>query len=288
MKNTERMDGPSAGLGEGPLWDARIGRLWWVDIDTSLLHCFDPVSGDTRTVVCAEPSLSMVVPSTDGGLVAAVESGLVRIDPATGLTTRISRLTPGVGLRMNDGNVDPQGRLWVGSMAYDYAPGGGALYRVTHDRHDRVLERVTCSNGVGWSPDGNVMYFVDTGSQRIVAFDFDGADGTIDGARTLVDIDPDDGGPDGIAIDVDGGIWVALWNGAEIRRYTADGRLDGRIATIAAHPTCPEFAGPALDVLYFTAADDSNGGAGGLFRVDDVGVRGLAATCYDLGADAVP
>ncbi len=267
------------------MWDARVSRLWWVDIVASVLHCFDPATGSTDSIQCDTPSLSLVVPTTGDELVAAVESGLAEIDPATGVTSRVAALTPGAGRRMNDGNVDPQGRLWVGSMAHDFSAGAGALYRVEHGHHSLIVGEVTCSNGIGWSPDGDLMYFVDTATQQIVTYDFDGSNGTIRDGRSFAEIEVDDGSPDGIAIDADGGIWVALWNGGQLRRYNPDGRLDHVIATTAAHPTCPEFGGDDLDVLYFTAAgDDSDPGGGGLFRVDDArGAQGLPVHRYELG-----
>lgn len=266
------------------MWDDRTGRMWWVDIVASMLHCFDPSTGQTNSVDCDAPSLSLVVPTTGDGLVVAVESGLAEIDPSTGATTRIADLSPGVGIRLNDGNVDPQGRLWVGSMAYDFTTGAGALYRVENGSTTLMVHAVTCSNGIGWSPNGEVMYFVDTPTQQIVAYDFDGSNGTIHNKRPFVEIDANDGGPDGIAIDTEGGVWVALWNGAQLRRYDAAGRLAHVVATEAMHPTCPEFGGSDLNVLYFTAAADDDGSGGGLFRVDEVdsiGVRGLRANRYN-------
>lgn len=281
---THRIDGPGAALGEGPLWDERVGRLWWVDIVASILHCFDPDTGRTESVQCDEPALSLIVPVVGtNGLLASVESGLAEIDPSSGATSRVGDLSLDAGLRMNDGNVDPQGRLWAGSMAYDFALGAGALHRIEHGRHSVAVVDVTCSNGVGWSPDGELMYFVDTATQHVAVYDFDGSAGTIDNGRTLVEIDADDGGPDGIAIDADGGIWVALWNGGELRRYAPDGELTHVVVTAATHPTCPEFGGVDLDVLYFTAAAEDDGSGGGLFRLDDVGVSGLPPNHYNPG-----
>ena len=271
----ERLDGPTAELGEGPLWDPRIGRLWWVDIPASLLHCWDPESGDTGTVRCSEASLSLVVLGADGGLVGAVESGIVRIDTTSGATRPIGELTPGDGLRMNDGNVDPQGRLWVGSMANDFAPAAGSLFRVDSVGTETMVDGVTCSNGIGWSPSGDTMYHVDSGTRCLVAYDFDGSSGTISERQVIAEIGADESGPDGIAVDAEGAIWVAVWDGAAIHRYEPDGSLSEVVVTSVQRPTCPEFGGRDLDVLYFTAAADGEREPGGLFRVGEVGVRGL-------------
>src|SRR6056297_1117803 len=273
----ERIDGPNADLGEGPLWDHRGRCLWWVDITTSAVHRFDPATGVTTSVTCSERSVSMVVLASEGRLVVATERGLGVLDATTGGVERLGDLSPGDGIRMNDGNVDPSGRLWVGSMHLDFVTDAAALFVVDRHGHRTVLDAVTCSNGIGWSPDGSTMFYVDTFTMRLDAFDVDLATGEVSGRRAVVEFDPAQGGPDGIAIDAEGAIWVAVWDGGAVRRYLPDGTLDAVVEMPVARPTCPEFGGDDLDVLYVTAATDE-AAAGGLFRVGDVGVRGLAAT----------
>ncbi|MFK8024208.1 MAG: SMP-30/gluconolactonase/LRE family protein [Ilumatobacter sp.] len=276
----ERIDGPIAELGEGPLWDHRRQCLWWVDIVASTLHRYDPASGVTDSVMCSEPFLSMVVPSADGGLVVATEEGIGSIDPSTGIVTRLGDASPGSGLRMNDGNVGPDGRLWVGSMHHDFIEGAASLFVVGADgRAATVLDDVTCSNGIGWSPDGSTMFYVDTFTTHLDAFDIDASTGAVSNRRAVVEFDPSCGGPDGIAVDADGAVWVALWDGAAVHRYLPDGTLDRVVEMPVSRPTCPEFGGVDLDVLYVTAAAD-DAAPGGLFRIEGLGVAGVAATPF--------
>ncbi len=134
-----------------------------------------------------------------------------------------------VDVRMNDGACDPQGRFWAGTMAYDEAPGAGVLYRLELDGScTTVITGLTISNGIGWSPDGTTMYLADSGTGRVDAFDFDGASGDVTGRRTIVAIDEPGVAPDGLTVDEEGAIWVALWGGGAVHRYGPDGALAHR------------------------------------------------------------
>ena len=157
--------------------------------------------------------------------------------------------------RFNDCKCDPQGRLWAGTMSKTRAPGTAALYRlVPGGEIERVLDGTTISNGLAWSPSGESMYFVDSTTQRIDAFDFDARTGDVSDRRLHVAIEPDDGLPDGMTVDAEGGIWVCLFGGAAIRRYTPEGKLDTAIPLPTTNPTSPVFAGPDLRTLYITTA----------------------------------
>ena len=157
--------------------------------------------------------------------------------------------------RFNDCKCDPQGRVWAGTMSKQRAPATAALYRLApRGEIECVIAGTTISNGLGWSPSGERMYFIDSTTQRIDVLDFDASRGEVADRRPLVAIEPDDGLPDGMTVDAQGGIWVCLFGGAAIRRYTPEGKLDTAIPLPTTNPTSPVFAGPDLRTLYITTA----------------------------------
>jgi sugar lactone lactonase YvrE len=270
-----------ARIGEGPVWDERSGRVVWVDIEGRALHSTDPETGATSTQPMPMP-IGVAVPRQSGGYVAALEDGFYSID-ADGRTDRIAEIDNRArGLRFNDGACDPAGRFLAGTMAYDFKPGAGSLYRLDPDlRVSRLLDDVTISNGLGWSPDGGTMYYVDTPTMRIDAFDYDVESGAMSGRRPFVEIDGD-GRPDGLCVDVEGAVWIALWPGWSVRRYLVDGTLDAILPLPVAQVSSCAFGGPALDELFITSAwstlsDEARAAqplAGGLFRAS-VATRGV-------------
>lgn len=272
--------------GEGPAWDAAVGRLIWVNITASTVHEFRP-DGSTRQWDVGE-HVGAAVPRAGGGLVLAVRSGFAAL-AEDGSVTPLARVeTDNPDNRMNDGKCDPQGRFWAGTMAYAETEGAGSLYRLDQDGSTQLmLSPVTISNGLGWSPDGNLMYYVDTPTGGVDAFDFDGATGAIAGRQRVITIDPADGSPDGLAVDHEGGVWVALWGGGAVRRYHPDGSLDLIIEVPAAQVTSCAFGGNQGEELYITTAAAglspqqraAQPQAGGLFRCRP-GVTGPAATPY--------
>lgn len=158
-------------------------------------------------------------------------------------------------VRMNDGACDPQGRFWAGTMAHDESPGAGVLYRLELDgRCTTVRAALTSSNGIGWSPDGTAMYLSDSGTGTIERFDFDGAIGDIVGRRVIVEIAEPGVAPDGLTVDAEGGIWVALWDGGAVRCYTSEGSLVATVPVPVDRPTSCAFGGPDLTTLFITTA----------------------------------
>ena len=275
--------------GEGPAWDARAGHLLWVDMMGDRLH---RTTSDGRDEVAtyAQP-VCVAVPRTGGGLALALGDGLWLEDPDRALRQVMvlpQPTAPAGPIRMNDGKCDPAGRLWAGSMAYDARPGAGALYRLDADGSTReILRDVTISNGLAWTPDGRTMFFIDTPTQRVDALDVDPATGDVSNRRTAVEIPAAAGWPDGMTIDDQGGLWVALWGGSAVNRYMPDGRLDTVVELPCAQVTSCCFGGAGLDELYITtsplglSAGDSAAQplAGGLFRVRP-GVTGPAAVAF--------
>jgi sugar lactone lactonase YvrE len=241
-------------LGEGPHWDDRAGELLWVDITRGRIHAWTPPDGLVRTDVLGG-EVSAVVPRADapGQIVAAGHRLVLRDGEASRTVAVVEEDLP--DNRFNDCKCDPQGRLWAGTMSKTRAPGTAALYRLAPvGEIEHVIAGTTISNGLAWSPAGDTMYFIDSTTQRVDAFDFDPATGDISGRRTLVEIDPNDGLPDGMAVDAEGGLWVCLFGGAAIRRYDPDGRLEASIALPTTNPTSPVFGGPDLRTLYITTA----------------------------------
>ncbi|MFG2947409.1 SMP-30/gluconolactonase/LRE family protein [Streptomyces adustus] len=239
-----------ATLGEGPTWDAATGRLIWLDILGSRIHTYDPASG-RRTVRTTPQHVGAVKPRAAGGLVLNLRDGVALLDPDG--TLGWLHHDPVPGRRANDAAVAPDGSLWVGTMRYDEAAGGGTLSRIAGDGTvETVLDDVTVSNGTGWSPDGRLMYYVDSPTRRIDVFDHDG--GRITNRRTLAEIEAGAGFPDGLTVDADGCVWVALWDGGAVRRYTPSGTLDRVITLPTPRITACAFGGPDLRDLYVTTA----------------------------------
>jgi len=247
--------GVNADVGESPSWDARAAVLRFVDLTRGVVYRYDPADGSLSSCDVGQ-EIGAVVVREAGGLVAAVRDGIAILDEDTGaldLIVPIERDVP--GNRMNDAKCDPAGRLWAGTMAFDFAAGAGALYRVLPDHSfTRVVDNVTISNGLGWSPDGDLMYYADTAAGIIDVFDFELATGEVANRRRLVDFAPGGGLPDGMAVDVEGHIWVALFGGGCVQRYSPDGLLVDRLELPVRQVTSVAFGGDDLDDLYITTA----------------------------------
>jgi sugar lactone lactonase YvrE len=246
-------------LGEGLRWDARRSELLAVDILAGRVY---------RGRVAGDGSLSLVrpyqVPGTvgavapvegDEGWLLAAGRGFVHLS-LDGALRPIVEVSP-IGTRMNDGASDPQGRFWAGTLADDFRPGGGALYRLDpHGGVELMLSDLTISNGLGWSPDGATMYLADSGPRVVHAFRFRAEDGTISDGRQLIAIAEGAGAPDGLTVDADGDIWVAIYGAGRVHRYSPDGVLQEELPVPAEQCTSCAFAGPELGRLYVTTATE--------------------------------
>ena len=272
----EQVTDPVAFHGEGPVWSERWGGLRWVDmLAGDVLSLAADGAIDRRHVDSVAAALR---PRRQGGAVIGVERGFA-LEDADGTLTHLGDLWADDQVRMNEGGCDPDGRFYCGSMAYDQRPGGGALYRLDPDFSVRaVLENVTVSNGLEWSPDGSRAYYNDTATNRTDVFDYDGETG-LSGRRPFVDLSAEAKLPDGLTVDEEGGVWVALYEGGAVRRYTADGVLDEVIEVPAKKVTACTFGGPNLDELFITTSREGlepgeDPLAGSLFRAE-VDVAGL-------------
>ena len=247
-------------LGEGARWDARRGELLVVDILAGRVY---------RGRVTDDGGLSLVrayqLPGTvgavapvqdDQGWVLAAGRGFAYLS-LDGSLRPLAEVAP-AGTRMNDAACDSQGRFWAGTLADDHHAGGGALYRLDPNGHTEVmLDGLTISNGLGWSPDGATMYLVDTGPRVVHAFTFDAEGGTIGDSRVLVTVAEEVGGPDGMTVDADGDLWVAIYGGGRVHRYAPDGELRQVLLVPAKQSTSCAFAGPGLHRLYVTTATEA-------------------------------
>lgn len=266
-----------AKVAEGPLWRSDDRTLFWVEIMGRRVHQYDPASGRDRSWEVGQPVGAAALRAA-GGLVLALERGFGQLDLENGQVELIAPVeTDEPGNRMNDGKCDPAGRFWAGTMAYDWQrrAGAGALYRLDPDgRVERMLGGVTLSNGLDWSPDGRQMYYVDTPTRRIDVFDFDLERGRIANRRPFVELGPEDGFPDGLTVDAEGFVWVALYQGWSVRRYAPDGSLAQTVQLPVAQVTACAFGGTDLGDLYITTASERftaddfrrEPHAGGLFR----------------------
>jgi sugar lactone lactonase YvrE len=266
----------SARVGEGPVWDARRTRLSWVDILAGAIHTSD-LSDGTMTTRTLPTLVGAAAPRASDGFVAAVSEGFAEVSDE--YTVRQHILAEGI--RMNDAKCDPGGRFWAGSTAMDFAPGRGAVHVLEADWSTRVVvDGLTQPNGLGWSPDGRTFYLVDSAEREITAFDAIG--NQLHGRRLLLAFGDGDV-PDGLCVDADGCLWVALWGGERVVRIAPDGRLLSTLPVPVAQPSSCAFAGPDLDVLCVTSAREGLEPA-----ADDRAYDGSVLAFTGLGVTGVP
>jgi sugar lactone lactonase YvrE len=271
-----------AGIGEGPVWDAERGRLLWVDISGRLIHEFDPVTGlDTSWQVPL--MVGAISLRRSGGLVMAMADGFWVCERQMSGQRRVAPVEADrPENRMNDGKSDSRGRFWAGTMSTALRPHAGALYRLDPDGRVRTMvSPVGLSNGLGWSPDERHMYYADSLAQSLDVFDYEAEEGRISSRTTLVEVPREVGLPDGLCVDADGFIWLAVFGAGEVRRYSPEGALDRTVRLPVSRVTCAAFGGADLDELYITSATEGvwieqEPHAGGLFR-HRPGVRGMPA-----------
>jgi sugar lactone lactonase YvrE len=269
-----------ADVGEGPAWDGAAGVLWFVDVTPGVLYRLDVTTGGLSSRAMGLP-LGAAIPSSSGGLVLALEDGLYAYawgDDAPRLRVPVEADDPSV--RMNDAACDPRGRLWAGTMAYDYSPGRSTLYRFDASGPTPVLPGCTIANGTGWSPDASTMYFVDTPTGRIDRLDYDIDTGRASGREAWVSIDADQGSPDGLTVDSQGCVWVALWGGGAVHRYDPSGRLLEAIRLPARQVSSVCFGGSGLTELFVTSAAYR-------LTVDELADQPLAGSTFVVSTDVV-
>lgn len=246
-----------AELGERPVWDDVQACLTWVDVNSGRIIRYEPAI-ETETVLELGISVGAVAPRRGGGYVAATGDGF-RILDDSGHTVRGPYRPPGMGagLRFNDGACDVAGRFWAGTSTLDGRKGAGALYRFDGNGVvTLVFDGVTESNGIGWSPDGTTMYYIDSGASdvSVKAFDFNVDSADVKNSRRLIVPGMNDGVPDGLVVDSEGCLWIAFWGGGAVRRYSPFGELLKTYGMPVTNPTCPCLGGYDRQTLFVTTA----------------------------------
>lgn len=262
MTNVEIFAEQQDNTGEGPLWSMGEQALYWIDIGRKALYRKEPAQERAQCWTLPDYP-GCVAEISPGAIAVALGDGIQRLNLHTGAVSLISAAPPRcAGTRFNDGKVDPLGRLWVGTMQNNFGPNGesiavehalGALYRFDHEGAHTIEENVYCSNTLAWSTDLRRFYFADSIRGEIYVYDFDAPSGQVRNKRIFFE-DGARGIPDGSAIDVDGCLWNARWDGGAILRITPDGKLDRIIELPVRRPTSCAFGGPALDTLFVTSA----------------------------------
>jgi len=274
-------------LGEGPIWNAREGALYWLDINRAKIPRHDPQSKDM--IVFDMPfKVTALRLRKRGGFVCATEKGFHFWDGKGTELKFINDPEEGkAGARFNDGKVDRAGRFWAGTM--DARNATSALYRLDADLSvRRMAEGITISNGIGWSPDNRKMYYADSLRYTVYEYAFDLRSEAISDRRVFIQVEKDFGVPDGLTVDSQGYVWIAFYDGWKVVRYTPEGKEDARVELPVARPTCPAFGGTELDQLYVTTAIDGLSEeelekqpmAGDLFVIE-AGVKGLAEPMFE-------
>jgi sugar lactone lactonase YvrE len=264
---------PVATLGEGPVWDDQHQALYWLDIPENRVYRMDADGSLTSWDV--GQSVGAVVPRASGGLVVAAGDGFMALDLASGELAMLAAVEQDrPENRMNDGACDRAGRFYAGTMADDERPGAGTLYRLDPDLSVTTLfTGVGISNGIGWSPDERLMYYIDSHAHQVDVFDYDPATGAIDGRRRFAAVGQGGVMPDGLTVDAEGGVWVAVWGGGVVLHHDPSGRAREALKLPAEHVTSCVFGGPELDRLYITTAAGPGEHAGAMF-VWEPGVTG--------------
>lgn len=272
-------------LGEGPVWDDRSGRVIWIDVvGKGLSSCRPDGTGLEREALAETPG--SVVLREGGGRLAAFRRRVVLFDAGGG---EVADLTPPSAdmtrERFNDGACDRRGRFWVGAMDRKLAEPVGGLYRIDPDGSTHRMDAgFVLSNGIAWSPDDTRLFHCDTTAGVVHVHDYDLETGAVSGRRVFATFDAGMGRPDGCAVDVEGGLWVAAPGAGTVFRFDPEGRVERRLATPTSHPSSVAFGGEGLATLFITSLQPAHGPgdplAGALFTAD-VGVAG--APCARFG-----
>jgi len=259
-----------ATLGEGPAWDSKTNTLYWVDILEKRIY-----SG-TRILAELDDLIGCLAPCKNGHLILGTRLGFADLNPDTGQLTNLASLAELVTNRVNDGKCDPAGRFLAGTMDMNEKDPNGALYSFDGKQVTRLLDGITVSNGLVWSVDHKILYYIDTPTRVVKAFDYDIATGQIANPRPVIQVPESLGWPDGMTSDSEGNLWIAIWGGAQVAKWNPKtGKLLEQISVPALQTSSCVFGGKDMNELYVTSARKEMSGenikkyplSGGLFRV---------------------
>jgi sugar lactone lactonase YvrE len=243
-------------LGEGPVWDSRSNRILWIDILKGMIHQFFPHT-HTYKATPVDQLISAIAMTENGSIIATSKSGFVSLDLETGVINSIVDVEKGIpDNRFNDGKCDPAGRFWAGTMSIFDTPKAGTLYVLDTDLSVSVkIKEVSCSNGLAWSVDKKTFYYIDSPTRDIAAYDYDMPSSTISNKRIIIRVPPSMGYPDGMTIDAEGMLWIAMWNGWKIVRYNPEtGKQIYSFSLPVSQVSSCTFGGESLQDIYITSA----------------------------------
>lgn len=284
--NLETVTNHKCVLGEGPVWDAGAQTILWIDITEKLIHQYNTIKQELTSFNVAE-MIGCIAPREKGGLVAALKNGFAFIDLKENKVQHIINPEHIPSNRFNDGKCDAAGRFWAGTMALSEEQNKGNLYVMETDLSvKKELENVNISNGIAWSSDNRIMYYINTPTNYVFAFDYNINDGTISNQRVALDLTHENGYADGMTIDAEGMLWIAFFSGWRVARYDpVTGKCLTQIELPVANVSCCTFGGSQLTDLYITTSSKDMREedllkqplAGSLFVVKDCGYKGLPA-----------
>lgn len=277
-------------LGEGALWNYKTGELLWVDIKGKILNFYKPLTGNNKEMFTGQ-MIGTVVPTETEQVLVALQNGIYKLDPKTGSKKLI--VDPEEDLpdnRFNDGKCDPAGRFWAGTMSMVNEKNAGALYRLDPDSSiHKMVDNVSISNGIVWSPDNTKMYYIDTPTKKVMQYNYNNETGNISDPEVAVEIPNDMGSPDGMTMDEEGNVWIALWGGSAVGCWNPEtGKLIHTIGVPAKNVTSCAFGDDDLGTLYITTARTGTSEeelekfpyAGGVFKTRP-GVKGVKAFFFN-------
>lgn len=241
-------------LGEGLLWDERNATIMWVDVFKNRINVWNPTTNSLRSAEFDSIVTSIAKRQSEGYLVAAGLK-IIELNNDFEVTKSVLLEMPHDNVRTNDGNVDINGNFWIGSMANDAKPKQGDVKRIARDLSTRAfLDDITISNGMDWSPDSKIFYFIDTPTKKISRFTFNTETSELEGELEGIDVSGYSGAPDGMCVDLNGNLWVAFWGGGCVRGFSPSGELLAQVDVAATLVTNCAFGGPDLSTLYITCA----------------------------------
>lgn len=277
-------------LGEGALWNFKTGELMWVNIKSKILNFYKPATGNNKEMLTGQ-MIGTVVPTESGAVLVALQNGIYRFNPETGSKKLL--VNPEEHLpnnRFNDGKCDPAGRFWAGTMSTIGEKNTGTLYRFDGDSTIcKMVENVSISNGIVWSADKTKMYYIDTPTLKVMGYDYNDKTGDISNPTVAVEIPDGMGYPDGMTIDAEGNLWIALWGGKAVGCWNPEtGKLERTVKVPAKNVTSCAFGDDDLGTLYITTAREDNSEeelkkyphSGGVFKTRP-GVKGVEAFFFN-------